>query len=116
MDLWLSLTFEFGALALLGTAYYFFQRRRILRSSREQIVADLEEFQYQLNQFMEDSKGKDSYQKVCAFVQGFEMFYKAADFQALTSMDSNILDSELKSFYDALSGQILSHIKINKVL
>ena len=116
MDLWLSLTIEFGVLALLGTAYYFYQRRRILRSSREQILADLEEFQHQLNQFMEDSRDKSSYKKICAFTQDFEKFYKASDFQALTSMETSILDSELKSFYDALGGQILSHIKINKVL
>jgi hypothetical protein len=113
MSTWASILLDIGVLALLGTAYYLYQRRKIIRVSREDILSDLERFRFQLNKFSEDNANSNALR---IFNNEFEALYQSGDFSQLTKMSPNGLNSELKDFYEALCQQILDHLKITPSL
>ena len=109
MGTWLGILLDLGILALLGVAYYYWQKRRIVRVSREEILADLESFRFQLNKFTEENPSKS---ELILFTNLFEDIFKQGDIKSIIDLDSNALDSELKEFYEALCKQIKDHLKI----
>lgn len=100
----------FGILILLGVSYYFFQKRRIIRVSKEDILADVEQFRFELNKFNEEHPDSSALK---VFNNEFEVIYLSGDFSQLIKLEAEGLNDELKQFYEALCQQIIDHLKVS---
>jgi len=107
--MWMGILLDIGILAVLGMAYYYWQKRKIIRVSREEVLADLDDFRLELNKFTEENASNS---KITLFTNQFEDIFKTGDIKSLLELDPKALDSELKKFYEALCKQIKDHLKI----
>jgi hypothetical protein len=52
----LAIALEIGLLAFLGLLYYLFQKRRILKHAKNELIFALEDFLYDINCHLEENK------------------------------------------------------------
>jgi hypothetical protein len=109
----MSILIDIGILAALGATYYYWQRRKIIRVSREEIIQDLENFRFELNKLTED---KSDNKELLEFTEKFEEHFQVLNVIAILELDPTCLNEELKEFYSELSKQISGHLTINRVL
>ncbi len=108
----MSILIDIGILATLGGIYYFFQRRKIIRVSRQEIIQDLENFRFELNKLTEQ-RAED--QKLNQFTESFEEHFQVLNVIAILELDPSCLNEELGEFYSELTKQISGHLTINRV-
>ena len=113
MNSWQSILLDLGILTLLGVAYYYYQKRKIIRVDKYAILADIERFRLELNNFC-DNKSQSSELKL--FNNKFESIYESGNFSELIKLKPQGLNSELDHFYEALCQQIIDHLKITPSL
>jgi hypothetical protein len=113
MITWESILLDIGVLVLLGVAYYYYQKRKIIRVSREDIFSDLERFRFQLNKFSEETPDSSPLK---SFNNEFEAHFQSRDYLQLTKLSPESLNAELNDFYEALCQQIIDHLKISPSL
>jgi uncharacterized membrane protein YgaE (UPF0421/DUF939 family) len=69
-----AILIEIGLLCVLGILYYFFQKRRILKHAKNELLYAFEDFLYDLNVFLEENKTDQSYQQIQKFIEDTEVF------------------------------------------
>lgn len=111
MDTWLHILVDLSILSFFGVLYYFYQKRRIIRTSYEDIIENLDKFRYELNEYTEHMSKQDSYTQIQNFNNKFEDLYEKMDIESFSTLESEstILNKELREFYKLICDQITDH-------
>lgn len=109
---WLNISIDIGILALMGLLYYFYQRKKILKVSKEMILTDLEQFRIVLNEYAEQQKESDKYHSINKFCEKYDLYYQEASLNDFLTIqdESRCLSKNLKQDFSDLCIQITEHI------
>jgi hypothetical protein len=112
VDTWLQILVDISILLFFGVLYYFYQKRRIIRVSLEDIVENLDSFRLQLNEYTENKVGSSNYLSIQSFNNEFEKLYQAEDLLGYLKLqkDSNTLNPDLQDFFNLICKQIHDHL------
>lgn len=112
MDTWLHILIDLLILSFFGILYYFFQKKRIIRISLEDILENLDSFRFKLNEFTESKKNSPDYLSIQSFNNKFEDQYQGQNLLELLKLqkDSAILNKDLLDFFNLICKQIHDHL------
>lgn len=109
METWLKILIDITVLSFLGLLYYFYQKRRILRVSFNQVINDLESFRLELNEYLEMHSSNTIGQNFC---DKFENAFNQQDLSTILELQNATLglDSKLEADFQLLCQQIHDHL------
>ncbi len=112
LDSWLFILVDISILGFFGILYYFYQKRRIIRISLEDIQENLEDFRLKLNEYNDEMKHSDVYSNLQEFTDSFEANFQSEDLLGFIKIqnDSVILNKDLEEFYTLICRQIHDHL------
>ena len=112
MDTWLHILIDLLILSFFGILYYFFQKKRIIRISLEDILENLDSFRFKLNEFTESKMNSSDYLSIQSFNNKFEDQYQEQNLLELLKLqkDSAILNKDLLDFFNLICKQIHDHL------
>lgn len=84
-----AILIDLGVLGLFGLLYYFFQRRRIIKSSTLEVQDNIQELLYELHSFLEKNKDASFYAELDGFALRLE---EAANTHDLSTMRATVED------------------------
>jgi hypothetical protein len=79
----LAIALEIGLLAFLGLLYYLFQKRRILKHAKNELIFALEDFLYDINCHLEENKNTQDNSTLQDFVKEAESYLERKDIKGL---------------------------------
>jgi hypothetical protein len=112
VDTWLHILVDVSILAFFGILYYFYQKRRIIRISLEDIVENLDSFRFKLNEYTESKSNSSDYSLIQSFNNKFEELYQSQSLLELLKLQKNsdTLNKDLQDFFNLICKQIHDHL------
>ena len=109
---WTNIAIDIGVLSLIGLAYYFYQKRRIIRISKEEILYALHEFRLKVNEFADLNKESSQYEQIKSFTDLFEAEFQTENLEGflLLKNKTNSLDSSLSDNFHQILHKIEDHL------
>lgn len=109
---WTNIAIDIGVLSFIGLVYYFYQKRRIIRISKEEILYALHEFRLKINEFADLSKDSSQYEQIKNFTDLFENELQAQNLEGflLLKNKASYLDSELSDKFHQILFKIEDHL------
>lgn len=112
MSIWLNILIDIGILSLIGLMYYYYQKKRIIRVSHENILSDLESYRFKVNEYVDARKNEENYQRLKEFSDHFEKIYTDQNLEGFNELlnKQDLLSNKLKEQLNALNAQIVDHL------
>ncbi len=109
MSTWTHVAIDLGLLCFFGFLYYLWQKKRIIRVSKEYILIDLNEFNLNINEYADEHKDSANYQLLNSFTNKLEDAIKIEsldDVLSLRNAANNCLTQEQNQDFTAICNQI----------
>lgn len=108
----LKILFEFGFLALLGVAYYFWQRKKIINNDRLEIYQGLNDLTKDLQSYADKNLKAKDYDELVKMIKEIERHNNSNDYLELSSIFSTppqTLPQDLKEAFFYFKAQVDFH-------
>lgn len=109
---WLNIAIEIGILGLMGLCYYLYQKKRIIRTSRNDLDIALSEFRLKINEYAQNNKSSQNFKQIKSFTDLFEQKYSDNALKELISIkeESHVLSKDLVDEFTLIISQIEDHL------